>query len=146
MQPRNAVEDENQHRTDVFVLGTVNAILLYLFKNGVAKMGGELCHGRCRKKFGTELVFAQQGVYFLDEGARAAQQTLCSVELADDLGNSLLLQLVNQVIDRLIVGIKGSLVDLGPFGNFPHGDFFQRLFLDKLVKRAADGTFRFLNA
>ena len=61
-----------------------------------------------QKKLGTELVFAQQGVYFLDEGARAAQQTLCNVELADDLGNSLLLQLVNQVIDRLIVGILAN--------------------------------------
>ena len=92
------------------------------------------------------MVFAQQGVYFLDEGARAAQRTLCNVELADDLDNSLLLQLVNQVIDRLIVCIKGSLVDLGWLRIFSHGDFFQRLFLDKLVKRAADGTFRFLDA
>ena len=124
MQPRNAVEDENQHRTDVFVLCTVNAILLYLFKNGVAKMGGELCHSRCRKRRGAELVLAQQGVHFLDEGARGAQQGLCGVELADNFGNSLLLQLVNEIMNRLIMRVKGGFVDLRTRGDFCYGDFF----------------------
>ena len=87
-------------------------------------MGGELCHSRCGKRRGAELAFAQQGVHFLDEGARGVQQGLCGVELADDFSNSLLLKLVNQVIYRLIVGIKGGLVDLRARGDFCYGDFF----------------------
>ena len=109
-------------------------------------MGRELRYNGGRDSIHILPVLVQSPINFLNKGTRIIQQILRGVDLADDLRNGFLRQLIYQVINRFVMRIKGCFVDLGAFGNFFHRDFFHWFFLDKLRKRAAYGTFCFLDA
>ena len=81
-------------------------------------MGRELRYNGGRDSIHILPVLVQSPINFLNKGTRIIQQILRGVDLADDLRNGFLRQLIYQVINRFVMRIKGCFVDLGALGIF----------------------------
>ena len=74
---------------------------------------------------------------------RGSEKVFRVLDSPQDGLNHFRFQLVGQVVDVLIVEIKGCLVDAGQLGELPDCDFFQGLFgpeLDKGIDNTGFGA------